>query len=254
MNNQGNYILSNANAISNIYEYVAPLNGLPQGNYEPIIQLVAPERLQVAVLNGQYKPSEKTDIYFELAGSKNDLNLFSDIDDDDNDGFAGKLRVSQKLIKSDSLWNLTALIDADFIHKNFRTIQRLYRAEFNRDWNLDTPQGNQVLFTSGMQLSHLKKGVASYNFEHLNFSENFNGNRHNILANFRLGRFNLFSKSSYLSNESTINQSTFFRSFNRVVYGTTNKWVGVKFAIEDNEQNVISTDSLTPLKSEIYGL
>jgi len=31
--NQGNYILSNNNAISNIYEYVAPVGGVPQGNY-----------------------------------------------------------------------------------------------------------------------------------------------------------------------------------------------------------------------------
>lgn len=256
--NQGNYVLSNSNAISNIFEYVAPIAGEPQGNYEPITQLVAPERLQVAVLNGRYKPTEKTDIYFELAGSKNDINLFSSLDDDDNDGLAGKLTLKQSIIKSDSLWNLSALVDTDFIQENFRTIQRLYRAEFNRDWNLDTSQsdqmatnfGNQLLFTTGLQLSHSKKGIASYNFEHLNYSENFNGNRHNANANLRLGNFRIFSNSSFLNNESTINRSTFLRSFNRLVYGKNNKWAGVKFAIEDNEQNVIATDSLTPLSQK----
>lgn len=256
--NQGNYVLSNDNAVSNIFEYVAPIGGVPQGNYEPITQLVAPERLQIAVLNGQYKPSDKTDVYFELAGSKNDLNLFSNLDDNDNDGFAGKLTVKQKLIKTDSLWNLSALVDADFIQKNFRTIQRLYRAEFNRDWNLEDNRddqgnfnfGNQILLTSGLQLSHLKKGTANYNFEYLDYADNFNGSRHNLTTNLRLGDFNIFSNSSYLNNESTINRSTFLRSFNRVVYGKGNKWAGAKIALEDNEQRVIATDSLTPLSQK----
>jgi hypothetical protein len=259
--NQGNYVLSNSNAISNIYEYVAPISGVPQGNYEPVTQLVAPERLQVAVINGRYQPTEKTSVFFELAGSKNDANLFSSLDDDDNDGFAGKLTVKQNLIKTDSLWNLSALVDADFIQDNFRTIQRLYRAEFSRDWNLDNAQnvqgnqgnfnfGNQLLFTSGLQLSHSKKGTASYNFEHLNYAENFNGNRHNVSANLKLGDFRIVSNSSFLNNESTLNRSTFLRSFNRMVYGKNNKWIGGKFAIEDNEQTVMATDSLTPMSQK----
>ncbi|HEX9825703.1 MAG TPA: hypothetical protein VGA80_03820, partial [Flavobacteriaceae bacterium] len=146
-NNQGDYVISNANAITTIYEYVAPVNGIPQGNYAPIVQLIAPTQLQVAVVNGTYKPTEKTDIYFEVAGSKNDLNLFSSLDDANNDGFAGKFRVNQHLIKHDSLWSLRAFVDADIIQENFKTIQRLYYAEFNRDWNLENPLGNQNLLS-----------------------------------------------------------------------------------------------------------
>ncbi|MDN3491861.1 hypothetical protein [Winogradskyella bathintestinalis] len=256
--NQGDYVLTNSNAINNIYEYIAPIAGIPQGNYNPIIQLVAPERLQIATVNGQYKPSEKTDLFFEVAGSKKDDNLFSNFEDANNDGFAGKFTLKQNLIQSDSLWNLSALVDADFIQKDFRTIQRLYRAEFNRDWNLDTSEtnqininlGNQLLITSGLRLSHANKGVATYNFEHLNYSENFNGNRHNINANLHLGNFRIFSNSSILNNESSINRSIFVRSFNRVVYGKNDKWAGVKFSTEDNEQRVIITDSLTPLSQK----
>jgi hypothetical protein len=248
-------VLSNDNAVSNIYEYIAPVNGVPQGNYEPVVQLVAPERLQVAVINGRYRPSENNTIYFELAGSKNDLNLFSDLDDNDNDGFAGKLKINQKLIANDSLWNLAAMVDTDYIQENFRTIQRLYRAEFNRDWNLEDNRddqgnfilGNQLLLTSGLQLSHSKKGSANYNFEYLDFANNYNGSRHNLNANLRLGHFHIFSKSSYLNGQGTLNSSTFLRSFNRVVYAKKNKWAGVKFGMEDNEQKVIATDSLTPL-------
>ena len=46
--NKGNYILKNSSANGRIYEFVQPINAIPQGNYEPIIQLVSPTKIQVA--------------------------------------------------------------------------------------------------------------------------------------------------------------------------------------------------------------
>ena len=256
--NQGNYVLSNDSTIANIYEFVTPIAGIPQGNFEPIIQLVAPERLQIATLNGTYTPTERTNVFFELAGSKNDLNLFSSADDNNNDGFAGKFKVQQKLIKKDSAWNVSAIADIDYLQDNFRTVQRLYRPEFARDWNLDNSEanqgnvslGDQLLFNSGVQAFHHKKGRFAYNFEHLNYSEAFNGNRHNLKADLRLGDFTIFSQSSALRNSSTLNTSKFFRSFNRVVYGKNKKWAGAKLALEDNEQTEKATGNLTALSQK----
>ena len=257
-NNQGNYVLSNDSTIANIYEFVAPIAGIPQGNFEPIIQLVAPERLQIATLNGTYTPTERTNVFFELAGSKNDLNLFSSADDNNNDGFAGKFKVQQRLIKKDSAWNVSAIADIDYLQDNFRTVQRLYRPEFARDWNLDNSEanqgnaslGNQLLFNSGVQAFHHKKGRFAYNFEHLNYSEAFNGNRHNLKTDLRLGNFTIFSQSSALRNSSTLNTSKFFRSFNRIVYGKNKKWAGAKLALEDNEQTEKATGNLTALSQK----
>ncbi len=257
--NQGNYILINSSAINNIFEYIEPISGVPQGNYEPIIQLVAPTKLQIAVINGSYQPSEKTNIYFEGAGSKNDLNLFSNLDDDNNDGLAGKLSINQSIIKNDSLWNLEVLADATLIQKNFRTIQRLNkRAEFNRDWNLDqtsvsqnTAQfGNQTLLSTGIRLYHPVKGITKYEFEHLGYSTDFNGNRHIMFANLNLNNWSIFSSSSILNANSTINTSNFVRSFNRVTYNFNKKWIGTKIALEDNEQTNTQTQELTPLSQK----
>ncbi|MCF7566976.1 hypothetical protein L3X37_01175 [Sabulilitoribacter arenilitoris] len=252
--NQGDYILSSINAINNIYEYV----GVNQGNYAPIVQLVAPTKLQIAVINGSFNPSEKTSINFEAAGSKNDLNLFSNLNDEDNDGFAGKLKINQSIIKKDSLWNLNAYIDGDYIQKNFKTIERLYNAEFNRDWNLDQPQsnaiagsfGNQILLNSGFKIFHHKKGFINYHFEHLEFSENFSGNRHVSNINLFLDRFNINSNSSFLKAQSNINSSTFLRSHNTITYGMQKSWLGSKLAIEANEQKNTATQILTPLSQK----
>jgi len=249
-NNQGNYVVANTNAISTIYEYVPPVNGIPQGNYEPIVKLVAPTRLQLAVLNGNYTPSENTDIYFELAGSKNDLNLFSTQDDDNNNGFAAKFKLKQNLIKTDSLWNLNVFVDTDFIQNNFETIQRLYYAEFNRDWNLDNALGNQMLLQSGLNLKHPKKGTINYTFEHLNYSENFNGNRHKFFADLKHNNFNIFTNSSITKSENSLTSSRFFRTYNRVSYGFGKQWIGAKMAAEDNKQRDNQTQELSALSQK----
>lgn len=249
-NNQGDYINANINAINTIYEYVEPVNGIPQGSYAPIVRLIAPTQLQVAVVNGSYKPSEKTDVYFEVAGSKNDLNLFSSSDDGNNNGFAGKFRVNQHLVKNDSLWSLKAFADADIIQEDFRTIERLYYAEFNRDWNLENPLGNQNLLSTGLELIHPEKGIATYKFEHLGYSENFNGNRHNVLANLQLGRYNIFTNSSILRSEGELSNSQFFRTFNRITYSFEKQWIGTKLAAENNQQKDANTDEFTNLSQK----
>ncbi|WJJ97302.1 hypothetical protein [Algibacter luteus] len=252
--NQGDYTLSNINAINNIYEYV----GLNQGNYAPVVQLVAPTKLQIVVLNGSYKPSDKTNMSFEASGSKNDLNLFSSADDNNNDGFAGKVNINQILVKKDSLWNLDGYFNTDIISADYRNIEGLYNPEFNRDWNLDQVNingiglnlGNQVLLNSGFRMFHHKKGSVNYQFEHLNFSDGFNGNRHIANANLQLNNFNILSTSSFLNADSNINTSTFLRSFNRITYSMKKSWIGTRIAIENNEQRNNSTQELTELSQK----
>ena len=254
--NQGNYIINSSNAIANIYEYVSPIAGIPQGNYEPIVQLIAPTRLQMAVINGSYLPTEKTVIDFEVAGSKNDLNLFSNIDDNNNDGLATKLKITQQIKNNDSLWNISAFVDTDFIQENFRNIEGLYNPEFNRDWNLEPqPSGNQIvnnfgdqlLFSSGINFQHYRKGNVTYAFEHLNYSENFNGNRHIIDANLHLKNLHIRTNSSILKSNSITKTSEFIRSINQLKFNYNKGWIGTRISIEDNEETEKSTQQLTNL-------
>ncbi|WP_055447053.1 hypothetical protein [Lacinutrix mariniflava] len=254
--NNGNYIISSINAINTIYEYIEPIAGVPQGNFAPIIQLVAPVKLQVAVVNGSYTPSEKTTINFEFAGSKNDLNLFSSLDDDDNTGFAGKLNVRQSIVKQDSLWNVDAFVDADFIQDQFRNIQGLYNPEFNRDWNIDenttnglnSSFGDQILLSAGTSAFHNKKGKANYLFEHLNFSNNFNGNKHTVNAKLFLNKkLALTTNTSLLNSNASTTTSTFLRTYNEARYNFRKSWVGGRLSAENNEQKEVATDSFTDL-------
>ncbi len=245
--NQGNYSITSTESIANIFEYVAPIDGVPQGSYEPIVRLTPPEKLQIGGVNGSYIPSEKTEIGFELAGSINDQNLFSNIDNNDNDGFAGRLAAKQTLLKTQDSLQVIGFGSFDYLHEDFKTIERFYNIEFNRDWNLELPLGNQSFLTTGVELSRPKNGSIRYEFQRLDFSENFTGNRHVAFANVRLQNVRVTSSTSYLDSESDLQKTSFLRTYNNATYGFKKAWVGGKVMLEDNKAKVIASDSLTPL-------
>ena len=248
--NLGDYILNNTNAISRIYEYVAPINGVSQGNYAPIIQLTAPMKLQVGGLNGSYHPSEKTKIDFEVAGSVNDLNLFSNIDNENNDGFAGRIHVNQTILKTSDSLRVAGFGSLDYINQDFRSIENLYNIEFARDWNLMNPLGDQRLITTGIGVVHPKIGGGSYSFQNLDYSENFKGSRHEIISGINLDKIRSITNASYLDSEGSQLNSKFFRIHNRTVYEIKNAWIGGKVSAENNQVKAISNDSLTPVSQK----
>ena len=248
--NQGNYVISNQSAISRIFEYVQPINGVPQGNYEPIIQLNAPTKLQIGGLNGNYRPSEKTDIGFEVAGSKNDLNLFSNLDDGDNDGFAGRLTAKQQLLKTQDTLQINGYGTLDFINRDFRTIERLYNIEFNRDWNLINPVGDQRFITSGVEFFQPEIGGATYEFQNLDFSENFSGVRHVVSSAIQLKKLRIQTNASLVNSKSDSLDSKFTRLANTTTYSFNKSWVGGKVGYEDNQVRTIEDNQLTPVSQK----
>ena len=82
----------------NIYKYV----GENLGSYQPIVRLVAPTKSQVFAVNTTYTPTQKTSVFGEIALSNNDANLFSSIDDDDNQGLATQINLQQQLLDKEA--------------------------------------------------------------------------------------------------------------------------------------------------------
>ncbi|OAB80054.1 hypothetical protein [Cochleicola gelatinilyticus] len=249
-NNMGDYVLSETNAISRVFEYVAPLNGVPQGNYAPIIQLNAPTKLQIGGLTGAYHPSEKTNISFEVAGSKNDLNLFSDLDDNNNDGFAGRFDARQTLYTSADTLKVTGFGSLDYINRDFRSIENIYNIEFNRDWNLINPLGNQRFVTTGVAISDPTIGGGRYEFQNLDFSENFSGTRHVISSAIQLKKLQIRTNGSFLNSKGDSLDSRFIRFNNTTVYSLKKSWVGGKVALEDNQLRGVVDDTLRPVSQK----
>ena len=255
---QGNYKVKSSNAISNIYEYIAPIAGEKQGNFEPIVQLVAPVKLQVAVVNGAFKPNEKTAIEFEFAASNNDLNLYSSLDDENDTGVASQLSVKHQLVQTVEGWSLDINSNIDYIQNNFRNIEGLYNPEFNRDWNVEAPSGNQIISElgdqifaiGGVQFLHPEKGNLDYQYQHLNFKDNYQGSRHVFFAKLNLQHFQIYSNSSFLETDGLNSNSVFYRSDNRLKYSYKKGWSGVEFSTEHNEKKEVELNELDPISQK----
>ena len=255
---QGNYRIKSSNAISNIYEYIAPILGVKQGDFEPIVQLVAPVKLQVAVVNGAYKPNEKTAVEFEFAASNNDLNLYSSLDNENDTGVAGQLSIKHQFLKTVKNWILDVNSDIDYVQEDFRNIEGLYNPEFNRDWNIEAPLGNQIFSNlgdqvfaiTGAQFSHPDKGELTYQFQHLNYKNSYEGSRQVFFTKLNLTRFQIYSNSSFLETDGLNSTSFFYRSENRLKYSYNKGWSGVEFSAEHNEKKTGEFNQLDPISQK----
>lgn len=226
--NQGDYSLAETYANGNVFVYV----GTNLGNYRPITQLTAPTKLQIAVLNSAYNPTEKTSISTEVAFSNSDQNLFSTIDNDQNKGIATKFSWVQTLI--DKNWKLSSDVNYLFIHKNFNTIQRFQSVEFNRDWNLNNPTGNQKQIGIDLNLKKNKDNYFTYAFQQLKFSNNFTGNKHIISSKLNFGNTLFYTNSSYLTNNSDLQENSFLRIKSGIEQRFNTVWLGGLLNLESN--------------------
>lgn len=240
-NNLGNYIIQNSNTVERIYEYITPVNGIPQGNYEPIVQLIAPMKIQVATFLGKYNPNEKTAVDFEIAMSSNDKNLFSSIDDANNNGIALKTNIKKRLFTRS--WTLDGFANYQFVQEDFRSVERLYNIEFNRDWNLNTTLlGNQSLLVTGLNFNLFAKkktaniGLFMYQFEKLDYTESYSGARHTTTAFFKLKQWTIENQGSFLNTDATNATSKFIRNQARTKYHFGKNWIGASFQVEDNQE------------------
>jgi hypothetical protein len=257
--NKGNYILKNSATNGRIYEYIEP-SGFPQGNYEPIIQLIAPTKIQVATFLGKYKPTEKTAVDFEIGISNNDKNLFSTIDDTNNKGLAGKINAKQRLFSKK--WNIDAFANYQFVQKNFRSVERLYTIEFDRDWNLGaTAIGNQSFLVSGLNFILNEKeetqnrGLLTYQFEKLDFSESFSGSRHILNGLLRLKNWTIQNQGSLLNSDGAVTSSKFIRNQAQTRYHFNKNWIGSSLRLEDNQEKNKTTNQFLALSQRFteYG-
>ncbi len=241
---QGDYRVAAYLATGKKMEYV----GANQGNYVAASPLVAPSRQQIAVFNTQYHPSDKTQLAMEFAYSNNDSNLFSEIGNNHNKAPAVKINWQQSILDTTATgWLLQGGLQLDYLHKDFKSIERVFAVEFNRDWNLTAPQGNQSLLRAQIQLNNTKKGTIAYHFENLNFSENYQGNKHALESHLQFNNFRLQHLSSYLQSNGNLTKTQFARSHTGMDYSRKKWWVGTVFDLEQNKQK-------TPLSNQLNNL
>ncbi len=135
---KGDYVLAQSLANGRVYEWVAPVAGVPQGDYAPVRRVPAPLSRQILSVGGTWRPLAGGEVYAEGSLSRLDVNTVSDRDDADDAGLAGVAGFRQELRLGGDSAASTLVLDAryEWTSARFRPLENYRPIEFSRDWNL----------------------------------------------------------------------------------------------------------------------
>ncbi len=235
--NNGDYVLDRSIAIGNIFVFA----GVNQGEYNPVTRLVAPTKSQVFVVKTNYNSLKKTKVDAEIAISNNDANLFSTIDDENNQAIAAKVEWQQILV--DKKWQLKTKFSNEFVQKGYNTEQGWETVEFNRDWNIITNNATKNLFQTEINLQNKKDDYVLYRLSNLSYTDVFKGTKHEFLSKLKLNKTTFSAKSSFLENTSTLEDNSFFIAKAKAEHRLKNSWFGAFINFETNARKDINTNA-----------
>jgi hypothetical protein len=246
--NKGNYIPLFNGSNGKVYQWIAPVNNLPQGNFEPAQFLVTPKKQQIITIGTEYYINNKTTLKSDIAMSNYDVNTFSTINKNDNKGFAGKF-VLQHNSKLNRSLQFNTSFNYEWAEQNFKPLERLRSVEFSRDWGLPiiTTTATEYLPKASFEIKDNQNNSFLYTTEAYIRSDNYKGYKQTLQHIHTLKDWNLKTNISYTNNDALISKGYFFRptfelskqlkQFNKYI-------IGVGYAMEDNQQRYKSTDTM----------
>lgn len=251
----GNYNQVNSAANGKVFTWVAPLDGVRQGSYEPVVPLVTPKQNQMLTGGFSYSLTQNNLISAEGVYTRNDINKFSSAGKGNDEGSGVKIvSKNQHVLRTDSLKQETKLVynvNYEFLQKQFMQIERFRGIEFDRDWN--RPLTGILLndqHVASAELGILKNNNAglSYVFNLFNEGTDYRGIRHNVTGNYQDKKFTASYAGSYLNTNDRLNlQNTKFYRHKTLLSQRVSK---LKFMYTDVFENNLfirsTSDSLLP--------
>jgi hypothetical protein len=234
------------------FQWISPLNGLPQGDWEPVTLLIAPKKLQVFTAGSEYLLNDNTKIKTEVAMSNYDVNLFSAKDKKDNTGMAAKFQL-QNETKSLRIFKkqvaLQSNVGYEFVQARFKPIERLRNVEFLRDWSLpfDLAFADEHISNASAKLFYNKANTFQYGITNYNRSDGYNGFRQNITQHIEKNDFNVTSNISFTNFNARLQKGNFFRptiDANKVFTKFAEIQTGFKYLGEFNKLTEKVSDTL----------
>jgi len=216
----GNYLLDpNTTQNGRVFSWIAPdANGNPLGNFEPVVQLIAPTQRQMFTAGADYEINKNGRIQTEVALSRKDLNRFSDIGDQDDVGVAA-FTSFQQLFPLKKKWSIGTKADYEFTQSRFQALNPFRKAEFTRDWNLAN-NSNQLLditkqdeHIARAEVSLLKNDLGSLTYQFSSFLRGsiYNGQKHFTQLKVNRDNWKIDTQLNFLEVDADREDSRFFR-------------------------------------------
>lgn len=247
----GNYIQATTSANGRVFTWVPPLNGIPQGSYEPVSLLITPRQQQMVTFGADYKISENSKVIFEGAMSNYNVNLFSKKDKADNTGFAATTGFNRifHLDKEKTGWKMNTGFKFEHINKNFVQVENFRNTEFTRDWNLTGLNVREDENAGSILLGFSKSSNYLINYQLKSFlkGKQYNGYLNSLGGFLTHKTAKLVFDGSYLTSSGSLTKTTFLRSASDLSNTFFKRLItGVRFNQERNSLFFPATDSLMP--------
>lgn len=247
--NQGNYVQTASSSNGRAFQWVVPEDGLPRGDFEPVVRLVTPKKKQIISTGGEHLISKRTRAKFEAALSNEDLNTFSSADREDNLGTALRLQLDHTFIERDSgKVMLGAEANFRFISSGFRPPERIRELEFERDWNLLSLPEEHNEQLAGISLRFRKDSLFSgvLTGEYLNRGEDYSGFRTSVSSGAEIKGLELDMAGSWLGSSSNVYLTRFIRYNSTLAKNLSGFRLGLRGEGEMNHWQPGLSDSLLP--------
>ncbi len=245
---RGNYQLNGqSSANGKVYNYIAPVAAVPQGNYEPIILLVTPKQQQLITVAADYKPKANTIFSSEFAVSQNNLNLFADQSVANITGYGLKLAVSHPFLLNETGLKLNTAATYEHVSNAFKPIERYRDIEFGRDFNLEagSTDAAEHLVSLNAQLYHSPEKNIAYSLNTFIRDQFYQGYLHKIESKYQLGNYSVRYNGSALKSNSALTGGDFYKQdidIHRLIF---NFVAGLAFEQQYNETADKITANLT---------
>lgn len=234
-----------------VYEYIPRQAGQPQGDYSILTQLPAPDSKRMVTAGTRIKLNEHEKVYTEFALSSADHNLFSEIDDQNNQGMGLKVGLQSENRQLDIFKGYTFKGQTEFEYNstNFTFIDRFRYIEFDRDWGL-TPQdlensaAEQFFWT---QVGLEKDALNTFNYKvFLRNRENvLSGSQHTANWNLQVGsKIRLRQEFFRLKSTKDSLDSDWTRYLGNISYQSKILVPGYQFSLDRNSLRDSERDSV----------
>ena len=213
-NGKGNYKQTINASNGRVYGWIAPINGLPQGDYEPVQFLVTPKRQQVITLGAEYNNDSARQWSAELALSNSDPNTFSTRDNNQHLGLAARTSWTEsKVIHKAKQWVLQSNVYYEYVQAAFKPLERFRTVEFFRDWNTSSNDAplTEHLAGAGIKLEKKLKWQLDYRWDYYQRQLVYRGQRHSINAQYQTKRNRVQFQQSWLLQSGLTDKSSFLR-------------------------------------------
>jgi len=256
---QGDYIQIPSAANGRVFQWVAPVKGIHQGNYVPEVLLITPKKKQMVTLGGDYKLSANSTILVETAVTNNDVNTFSTLGKGQDVGFAGKIDFHNVSFLQDSIehkkdaWRVTTDVGYEGVQKDFSPIERYRPVEFARDWNRtsDSIFADQNILSTSVTLGN-KRDLFGYGFQAFLEGGNYNATRQTAVMKIIEKKITFDFNGALLDTKSVDNTSNYYKEFGTVSYKISHWVVGAGEGTENDIFRSRSTDSIVTNSTSLF--